>query len=46
MKDYEVSFKWNGKMYKEIIKTSSSIKARELVRGKYQGCSINSVNAK
>ena len=43
MYSYEVSFRWNSKAYREIVTTSDSIKARELVRGRYDGAQITSV---
>ncbi len=40
MKTYEVSFTWHGKYYRESVTTTDSIKARELVRGRYPGAQI------
>ena len=43
MKTYEVNFIWNGRVYRELITTTDSIKARELVRGRYEGAKITYV---
>ena len=43
MKTYEVHFRWNGKVYKEYITTNNAIKARDLIRGRYNGAVITSV---
>ena len=40
MTTFEVSFRWNGKAYRETVTTTNSIKARELIRGRYPGCQI------
>ena len=43
MKTFEVHFRWNNRVYSEIISTTDSIKARELIRGRYAGAVITSV---
>jgi len=43
MKTYEVSFRWQGKAYRECITCDNSYKARLLIEGRYDGCIITSV---
>jgi len=43
MNSYEVHFRWNNRVYSEIISTTDPIKARELIRGRYSGAVITSV---
>ena len=43
MNTYEVSFRWNGRAWKEQITTTNSIKARQLILGRYEGAVITGV---
>ena len=43
-KEYEVRFALNGESHSEIIKTSSSHEARELIKAQYPGAKVNSVS--
>lgn len=43
MRSYEVHFRFNNRVYSEVVVTSDSIKARELIRGRYPGAQITSV---
>lgn len=43
MKTYEVSFRWNGKAYKETVTTTNSFKARQLIEGRYAEAVITGV---
>ena len=43
MNTYEVHFRWNGKPYQELITTTNSFKARQLINGRYPGAKITSV---
>lgn len=43
MTTYEVSFRWQGRAWKEQITTTNSLKARELIRGRYEGAIITGV---
>lgn len=43
MNSYQVNFRWNKQVYSEIVTTTNSIKARELIRGRYAGAQITSV---
>ncbi len=40
MKTFEVSFRFNGKYYRESVTTTDGIKARELIKGRYPGAQI------
>jgi hypothetical protein len=46
MTTYEVQFRFNGRVYRELITTTDSIKARQLIRGRYPGAVITSVRKK
>lgn len=43
MKTYDVHFIWQSKAYQELITTTNSFKARELIVGRYSGARITSV---
>ncbi len=43
MKTLEVSFIWNGKVYREIVETTNSARARELIQGRYDGAKITHI---
>jgi hypothetical protein len=43
MKSFEVHFRLNGKAFQEIISTTDSFKARDLIRARYAGAQITSV---
>ena len=43
MKTYKVHFIWNGKPYQELITTTNSFKARQLIKGRYPGAKITLV---
>ena len=40
MNTYEVQFWWHKKVYKEYITTTTTLNARQLISGKYQGAKI------
>lgn len=43
MHTYEVSFRWNGKAYRECITCDNTFKARQLIEGRYDGAIITGV---
>ena len=43
MNTYEIHFIFEGKAYIEQITTTNSFKARQLIKGRYHGCSITRV---
>jgi len=43
MKTFEVHFLWNGMAYREQITTTSTIRAKQLIWGRYPGAKIQSV---
>jgi hypothetical protein len=44
MKTYEITFIYNSKVYREQITANDPFRARELIRGRYDGAKI--MNAK
>lgn len=40
MHTYEVSFRMNGRLYRETVTTSDAIKARELIKARYPDATI------
>jgi hypothetical protein len=46
MNTYEVQFKFNGRIYRELVSTTDGIKARELIKGRYPGSVILSARKK
>ena len=43
MRTYQVHFIFEGRPYQELITTTNSIKARQLIRGRYPGAKITLV---
>jgi len=43
MRTYQVHFRWNGRAYQELITTTNTFKARQLIKGRYPGCQITRV---
>ena len=43
MNTYQVHFIWQGKAYQELITTTNSFKARQLIKARYPGAKITSV---
>ena len=43
MTTFEIHFIWNGKAYKELITTTNTYRAKQLIKGRYKGAKITSV---
>ena len=43
MKTYEITFIYNSRMYREQITAHNPFRARELIRGRYEGAKIMAV---
>ena len=43
MKTYKIHFIWNKKPYQELITTTNTFKARQLIKARYQGAKITLV---
>ena len=43
MNTYQVHFIWDGRNYQELITTTNSFKARQLIRARYPGAKITYV---
>jgi len=43
MKTFEIHFIWQGAAYQEIITTTNTYRAKQLIKGRYPGAKITSV---
>jgi hypothetical protein len=43
MTTFEIHFIWQGKAYQELITTTNTFRAKQLIRGRYPGARITSV---
>jgi len=44
MTTFEIHFLWNGRAYQELITSTNSAKAKQLIWGRYPGAKIMSIH--